>query len=72
MPIWCTILTVLPDEVLRLRRSGSVGLLFSDIGAEAVMIQVRDQELVIYKPFKQFSCTTTHQIKETETYQLHL
>ena len=35
MPICFTILTVLPVGVLRLRSSGSVGLLAGDLGAEA-------------------------------------
>ena len=69
MPIWCTILTVLPDELLRSRSSGSVGLLSSGLGAEAVMT---DEERVIHNPFKEFSFTATHQMEQTERYQLHL
>lgn len=38
MPICSTILIVLPDEVLKLRSSGSVGLLASDLGAEAIKL----------------------------------
>ena len=33
VPNWCTILIVLPDEVLKLKSSGSVGPLVSDLTA---------------------------------------
>ena len=70
MPIWSTILTVLPDEVLRLTSSGSVGLLSSDLAVEAVMMEGGDQEPVIHKPFKPFFCAATHQMEQTEKYFL--
>ena len=59
VPICSTIfnLTLLPDEVLRLRSSGSVGLLVGDLGPGAVMIEEGDQGPVIYnKPFLNSAC----------------